>query len=75
MREIQRAAPLVIGLTAVGLLALGCGGGSVESDERVEGMQGLEQGGITPQDMSGSDEARRPQQGGMPAADVKRVTD
>ncbi|WP_019626536.1 hypothetical protein [Thioalkalivibrio sp. ALJT] len=75
MREIQRAAPMVIGLTAVGLLALGCGGGNVESHESAEGMQGLEQGGITPQDMSGGDEARRPQHSGMPAADVKRTTD
>lgn len=74
MREIQRAAPLVIGLTAVGLLALGCGSGNGEPEESTGPAQGLEQGGITPQDMS-SDEARRPQQGGMPAADVKRATD
>ena len=73
MREIQRAAPLVIGLTAVGLLALGCGNGGPE-EQSTGPAQGLEQGGITPQDMS-SDEARRPQQGGMPAADVKRATD
>ncbi|WP_026289152.1 hypothetical protein [Thioalkalivibrio sp. ALMg11] len=72
MREIQRAAPLVIGLTAVGLLALGCGSGGPE--ESAGPAQGLEQGGITPQDMS-SDEARRPQQSGLPAADVKRSTD
>ncbi|MFO7953770.1 hypothetical protein [Thioalkalivibrio sp.] len=73
MREIQRATPLVIALTAVGLLALGCGNGGPE-EQSAEPVQGLEQGGITPQDMSG-DEARRPQQGGMPAADVKRATD
>ncbi|WP_017942365.1 MULTISPECIES: hypothetical protein [unclassified Thioalkalivibrio] len=72
MREIQRATPLVIGVTAVSLLALGCGSG--EPDEPAGEARSLEQGGITPQDMS-SDEARRPQQSGMPAADVKRTTD
>lgn len=72
MREIQRATPLVIGLTAVGLLALGCGSG--EPEESDGAARSLEQGSITPQDMS-SDEARRPQQSGMPAADVKRTTD
>ncbi|WP_018878383.1 MULTISPECIES: hypothetical protein [unclassified Thioalkalivibrio] len=73
MREIQRATPLVIGLTAVGLLALGCGNGAPE-EESAGAPQSLGEGGLTPQDMS-SDEARRPQQSGMPAADVKRTTD
>ncbi|WP_018140012.1 hypothetical protein [Thioalkalivibrio sp. ALJ7] len=73
MREIQRAAPMVIGLTAIGLLVLGCGSGEPEQSEAAP-AQNLGEGGFTPQDMS-NDEARRPQQSGMPNADVKRATD
>ncbi|MGM0553781.1 MAG: hypothetical protein ACQETK_08290 [Pseudomonadota bacterium] len=56
-------------LASAGLAA--CQGAGDESQGAP--AQGLERE-MTPRDMSG-DEARRPQQGGMPAADVKRTTD
>ena len=69
MRQIQRTGPVVAGIVAGALLVVGCSG----EEESSAGARHLD-GRMAPQDLS-NDEARRPTQPGMPAADVKKRDD
>jgi len=69
MRQIQRTGLVAAGILAGALLVVGCG----SEEEPSAGAQQLD-GRMAPQEMS-SDDARRPTQPGMPAADVKKRDD